>query len=78
MKLVKKNYSPTKVYFGSNSLLKINSLLGSKKKVLVITSQRGGKLFKKEIKKNLNLKNKYEFINKINSYPSASIIDFFF
>ena len=78
MKLVKKNYSPTKVYFGSNSLLKINSLLGSKKKVLVITSKRGGKLFKKEIKKNLNLKNKYEFIDKINSYPSASIVDYFF
>ena len=78
MRIIKKIYSPTKVYFGVNTLSKIKSLIGSNKKILVITSKRGHKLFKEEIKKNLNLSNKIEYSSQINSYPSTLTIDSLF
>lgn len=78
MKIIKKLYSPTKVYFGINTLSKIKSLIGSNKKILVITSKRGHKIFKEEIQKNLNSSNKVEYINQINGYPSTLIVDSLF
>ena len=78
MKIIKKLNSPTKVYFGINTLPKIKSLIGSKKKILVITSKRGHKIFKEEIKKNINSSNKVEYISRINGYPSTLTVDSLF
>lgn len=78
MKIIKKLYSPTVVFFGFNTLVKIRNLIGSNKKILVISSSRGQKIFKKVVKKNLDFSNKIDYINKINSYPSVSIINLLF
>ena len=78
MKIIKKTYSPTVVFFGFDTLVKMRDLIGSNKKILVISSSRGKKIFKKSIKKNLSFSNKIEYINTINSYPSVSIINLLF
>ncbi len=78
MKIVKKIYSPTKVFFGVNSLKKIKTLVGMNKKILVITSKRGQKIFKEEIKNYLNTLNKIDYINQINGYPTTQMVDSLF
>ena len=78
MKITKKYYSPTEVYFGLNSLKKIENLIGNKKKILIVTSKRGKKIFDTQINHKFKISNQIDYINQINSYPSTSKVDSLF
>ena len=78
MEIIKKLNNPTKTFFGLKSINKISKVVGLNKKILVITSKRGGKLFQKQITNIINSQNKIYFLDKINSYPSTTIVDSLF
>ena len=78
MEVIKKFNNPTKTFFGLKSINKISKVVGLNKKILVITSKRGGKLFRKQITNIINSQNKIYFLDKINSYPSTTIVDSLF
>lgn len=78
MEIIKKFNNPTKTFYGLKSINKISNVVGLNKKILVITSKRGGKLFQKKITNILNSQNKIYFLDKINSYPSTTIVDSLF
>ena len=62
----------TKIYFGNNSINKLNYILNSEK-ILIISSKKG----KIRLLKNNNIlrKKKIDFIDTIDNYPSLKYVN---